>query len=600
MTKLPNWLRPSTTYTAAMTGARFSPSRSAGDFLRNGIEAIDPNGAAESTRNDFARAVMQTAAATVASWTGKPVNVTNQRLSHDAATLIVSAEAIVKRGNDPAAATDYATGRLLTNASQARYLTTAERQALAQRAERYGQSSLYTADPKTVAREYAAAMLAASVAAIRGREAVLHDWPGWGGYFRASDADYATPEQAAAFVTDGKAAPIVRAAFALSRIIEGRPVPVPAELAAMVAKGMVHMEAQWNKGKHLERADRAILDMIEADEQGSDHATTGPTIDGDGQPSEEKAPGTELENQRAENGRGSLPIDTKAEPQKGGNPVMPTPEPGLAHYRVTERPVGTNHYTLSRMREAAAPMIAALRRIAWECELPPQYDRAQERGDIDEGALARLAADNDPRVFQTRQEQGSATVAVTVLVDCSGSMGTFTNSGRSRIEEARAVAFAIATAFGSNPRYSVSVAGHDCRYRFCGEGVQYYTCAKPQDISGLGEGGDNADGYAIAHAIQRTAAARADRRIVILVADGCPNARGYKRGSASRHIRAVVENGARRGIGFLAVGIEGGIDNEEGAQMFGPRRFVAIGRTAQAGPLLARVIGSIAKAAPSA
>lgn len=600
MNTLPNWIRPSAAYTAAMTGARFSPSRSAGDFLRNGIEAIDPTNALPSERAAFARSVMQTAAATVASWTGKPVNVTNQRLAHDSASLTVSAEAIANQGNDPATATDYATGRLLTNASQARYLITAERTALAARAERYGTSSLYSMDAKKIASEYAAATLAASVAAIRGREAVLQDWPGWGGYFRAADANNATPEEAAAFVTDGKAAPIVRAAFALSRIIEGKPVPVPAELAAMVAKGMQHMATQWNKGKHLERADAAILDMIEADEQGRDHATTGPTTDGDGQPGEEKAPGTELENQRAEQNRGDSPIETSADPKKGSGPVMPTAEPGLRTYAVHERPVQRCPYRLSRMKTDAAPLVAPLRRIAWECELPPQWDRAQERGDIDEGALARLAADNDHRVFQTRQETGSATVAVTILVDCSGSMGAIATGTRSRIEEARAVAFAIATAFGSNPRYRVTVAGHDCRYYGYSSGVQYYTCAKPEDISGLEEGGDNADGYAIAHAIQRTAATPADRRLVILVADGCPNAQGYKRAAARRHIRSVIEAGARRGVHFLAVGIEGGIDNEEGAQMFGPRRFVGIGRTSQAGPLLARVIGSIAKAAPSA
>lgn len=612
------WLTRSTDYSTALAGSTFSPSRSVASFTNSdSIDPIAPHTDDHARREDdywtraesFVRRTLDRATAVAASWTGEAVEATTS-VHPGARQLFVSGAGILARGMDPDGAADYATGRVLIAASQREYLTAAERATAWERDTRY-RSLLGMRHPgrPEADRNYAASHLARTIATVRGREAVLSEWPGWAGYFAAAEADRVSDEVAAAFVTNEKAPPIVRAAFALGREAEGLPVPMPAEIAALVDLGRPHLERRWAKGSMMDRADAAIAAMLpppSADPTGGEGSGPG---SGEGEeqerPGEDDAEPADAEPMPMDPGRAAVPnpcadeplsVQTRAEPRKPTAPGsgLAKPAAGTRRYRVEECPARpADPATLRRMIESARPLVAALGRIAWETDRPDECDRGQTTGRIDEGAMHRYAAYGDPRVFERPQEQNRATVAVHVLIDCSGSMGASVRSDEteSRIGASRTVGYALATAFGRNPRYRVAVSGHDVAYSGDAR-VRFHRCKDANAIAGLQAGGDNADGYAIEHAFRLVERERADRRIVFLIADGQPAAEGY--GNAAKHIQSVIHAGQLRGMDFLAVGIEGTIRPATGRALFGSR-FVNLDATRSAGPLLARVIARMAR-----
>lgn len=259
---------------------------------------------------------------------------------------------------------------------------------------------------------------------------------------------------------------------------------------------------------------------------------------------------------------------------------------------------GADRDRIRRMVEAARPLLDSLRRIAWDSTDPPTVDHGQAAGTIDEGALDRLAAWGDPRVFDRRQEQGPGRVAVELLIDCSGSMAGYSRVTGSRLGDAAAVGYAMAAAFRGS-RFTVSVAGHSTQYDHPGGIVDYRSCPTLESIASLYPNGDNADGYAIAHALDRVAAVPAARRAVFLLADGQPSSNGYTGNGARAHVRRIVDGARGRAIDFLAIGVSGTM-RDTGPGLFGSR-FVSVPDVRSAGPILARIIGRMAReAAPCA
>jgi len=595
----PKWLAKSSTYATAVGGASFSPSASVGDMLTNArIDAIDATTASDQQRAAFIERTLRAASATVTSWTGEEVRASTYVTK---GSLVVSGGDILARASSPEHAVDFTTGRLLTEASKATYLKAAERATIERRVIDYRLASHLPHRADTLAAEYAGAHLAASIATVRGREKVLAEWPGWAGYFKASEAGASVPEALHSFVNDGKAAAIVRAsallsAQALSLWPEG--ASAPQEIEMMAAAGREHLSTLWKHGEMLTRADAAVAAMLAAQPEGAEQPQGG-AGEGDGAGEPQQVPASEAAEMLGDTHKPGAHLTSTltqpAAPEIGAAHVKAEGDEADGRYPVHEHKARIDRYSLRSLEEGARPLIAALSRIVWESTTPPVFERGQQRGDIDEGALDRLAAFGDDRVFEVRAEKAPTTVGVQVLVDCSGSMGCHTREGTSRIEAAKRVAFALAKAFGNGGRFKVEVAGHSVGYGYGRVGrVSYDTCATPESITGLHAGGDNADGYAIAHAVDRAARMRADRRIVLLVADGEPNAHGYRGEKAARHIRGVVSSAEARGIEFLAVGIEGEMANT-GAACFGPRRFISIPDTRSAGPLLARAITRLAK-----
>jgi cobalamin biosynthesis protein CobT len=239
----------------------------------------------------------------------------------------------------------------------------------------------------------------------------------------------------------------------------------------------------------------------------------------------------------------------------------------------------------------ARPLVQALERIAWATLTPVELERARDRGSVDEGALHRLALHGDSNVFECPPDSGTPTVALTLLIDCSGSMGAPTDVGSDRLGDAKAVAYAISKVFGARSNFRIDVAGHHA-----GRNVHYRTCPTLNDIAGLHPRGNNADGFAIQYAVQRLRKVPATRRVLVLVADGYPSAAGYGSEAAERHVRRVVDSACASGVEFLGIGVEGCLEARVARSMYGPGRFVDIGAIRSAGPFLGRFLGRIAAA----
>lgn len=621
------WLSKSSDY-LALTGSRTSsPSRSVADALRSTVqplapESYDPTSGYSAAYWEKAQALIEAtlarAGATATAWTGEALTATTSAGGHRG-TLFVSPAGILERGADPDEAADYATGRLLVAASQREYLSAGEVQRCREAVADYRRAAKLARGKSAIeaaATDYAACHLAATVATVRGRERVLKAWPGWAGYFAAAESETATPTEAAAFIASDKAPAIVRAAYALGREAEGHALPadLPADIAAMLDLGRPHLDSAWAKNRFHERAAAAIAAMLpppatrqeeggnayensenageegEEAEEGSETATAEPIP---GSPAEAMTP-TDMD-------RECPAVESTNDPDRGDKPTSGKggkSAPDARRYRVVERAVTyTNGPALDQLREDSRGLVAALSRIRWESMEPPTVDHGQDSGEIDEAALANLAAWNEPRVFQRRQERGATPVAVHILIDCSGSMGAGTKNGSYRLRDAKAVAYAMVTAFRGS-RYTVTVGGHHVSYsmaKYPTGGIDYRTCATAEDIAAIQTGGDNADGWAIAHALDRVAAMPAARRAVFLLADGQPSANGYGGSGARAHVRSVVESARGRGIDFLAIGIERSM-RDTGPGLFGSR-FISLDDTRSAGPLLARIIGRIGKEA---
>lgn len=608
------WLSQSTDYRDRVAAAKTSPSRSVAASLRADAEPLvyaapDARGSEwEARATRFLESTLARAASTVAAWTGDGVTASTTKYG-DRGSLIVSAESILRRGEDPDAAADYATGRLLIAASQREYLLAREREAIDCSSRWYARAARDGHSVKAHAADYAAGHLAATVATIRGREKVLNSWPGWAGYFGAAEADRATPEAAAAFVK-GPAPAIVRASFALSREAEGLPpIELPADIEAMVNLGRPHLHGSaWTKGTLLDRATAVIAAMTPPPDEMNGEGTDGGEENGEdgeaeggGSPS---IPGSDADSMMGDRGN-TIHAQASSEGAATAQPVKPgagkfSSAPGCRAYPVVEGRAGAPYPPdVRRMVEASRPLLDALRRIAWESNDPPTVDHAQTAGELDEGAMHRLAAWNDPRVFDRRQEQGPGTVAVELLIDCSGSMGGYSAATGSRLTDAQTVAYAMATAFRGS-RFSVSVAGHCtdyCNPKYPRGCVRYWECPTPDSISRLCPGADNADGYAIAHALDKVSRRPAARRAVFLIADGQPSAQEYGGTPARNHIRGIVNGARARGIDFLAIGVAGTM-RDSGPGLFGSR-FVSLPDVRSAGPLLGRIIGRMAREAAS-
>jgi hypothetical protein len=599
---LPPWIQPSEHYTRTITGRTFSPSASVAGHVRNRLaplapadrETVSDNTPSYDRRTAFLGDVLRAAAGTVAAWTGERVEAATGRECSRQTALTTSAGEILRRAGNPLDAVDHATGALLTTAAQRRFLTATERERMRSVAHfaAMRRDAGETAS-QDIQDQYAAGILAGAVAATRGRELVLQEWPGWAGYFKASESP-TLADDVTAYVAAPNNPKILRAMAALAHEIRtGTPVAVPDELRPAVDAGRSHLAKRWAKGKHLERAHNAVAEMrchlVE------DPADPPPPSDGDGNegnPDAESGPVPGSEPDRWNNRDDSTDVRAKVSADPGEPTEAPIPEDGHDRYPVQERRRDAWPTGIAAMRRDAEPLIQALRRIAWDSMVSVDRERGQRRGDVDDGALYRLACENDERVFELPPDVGSSSVALTLLVDCSGSMR------HGRISDAKAVAYALHTVFGSRPGFTVAVAGHDVGYYPPHGGKCHYWLTDGGDhIASLDARGDNADGYAIQHAIRRTLAMPGDRRAVVLLTDGYPNAKQYGTEAASSHVRAVVERGEAAGVQFRAIGVDGCLEPGPARAMFGPGRFASIGPVRGAGPFLGRFIANLARGA---
>lgn len=211
------------------------------------------------------------------------------------------------------------------------------------------------------------------------------------------------------------------------------------------------------------------------------------------------------------------------------------------------------------------------------------WDRGGEDGELDPGLLTRLVAHpGDRRVFRERHAQNTIDVAVTILIDMSGSM----KPHRLRLVPLLAVLARAVRRAGAQ----VEVLGHTTvtwggalarrDWQRAGRPPRPGRLSELQHIVLLDGGApaargrdwpaallrtslyrEGVDGEALTWAMERLAHTEAARRLLLVVSDGSPmetsTARANDQHYLDQHLRAVVDAGP---AGIEVVGLGVGLD----------------------------------------
>ena len=228
----------------------------------------------------------------------------------------------------------------------------------------------------------------------------------------------------------------------------------------------------------------------------------------------------------------------------------------------------------AQARADTAPLKEKLER-ALSADERTRWRREQERGEIDRTALAKLATSPSYRTpFRTQRPSKGRDVAVTLLIDRSGSM-----AGR-KIELARQCAAALCDALTqlsfdcevlgycsveSAPMKQLYerqlAAGADLRRynRFVERlDLKVYKRFGATDLSGIAAidcGHENPDGEALAWAATRLADHQAERRILMMFSDGYPSTGDGDPQVLRSDLRERVAAIGKRGIELVGIGV---------------------------------------------
>lgn len=228
----------------------------------------------------------------------------------------------------------------------------------------------------------------------------------------------------------------------------------------------------------------------------------------------------------------------------------------------------------AQARADTAPLKEKLER-ALSADERTRWRREQERGEIDRTALAKLATSPGYRTpFRTQRAHKGRDVAVTLLIDRSGSM-----AGR-KIELARQCATALCDALTqlsfdcevlgycsveSEPMRQLYqrqlAAGADLRRynRFVERlDLKVYKRFGATDLSGIARvdcGHENPDGEALAWAATRLADHQASRRILMVFSDGYPSTGDGDPQVLRSDLRERVAAIGQRGIELVGIGV---------------------------------------------
>ncbi|NYH16850.1 cobaltochelatase CobT-related protein [Paraburkholderia bryophila] len=228
----------------------------------------------------------------------------------------------------------------------------------------------------------------------------------------------------------------------------------------------------------------------------------------------------------------------------------------------------------AQARADTAPLKEKLER-ALSADERTRWRREQERGEIDRTALAKLATSPGYRTpFRTQRAHKGRDVAVTLLIDRSGSM-----AGR-KIELARQCATALCDALTqlsfdcevlgycsveSEPMRQLYqrqlAAGADLRRynRFVERlDLKVYKRFGATDLSGIARidcGHENPDGEALAWAAARLADHQASRRILMVFSDGYPSTGDGDPQVLRSDLRERVAAIGQRGIELVGIGV---------------------------------------------
>lgn len=221
-------------------------------------------------------------------------------------------------------------------------------------------------------------------------------------------------------------------------------------------------------------------------------------------------------------------------------------------------------------------------------------------GRLNAGALSRLVVFNDEAVFKRKHTSMTKDVAVSLLIDCSGSMNGY--KIRTAIESAYAFASVLGRmgipfeilgfTTGENVRnllylndpgaacalddYIQSVGREKTRL----SSLKIYVLKEFKKRFGYseklgmasmiysGQKNNNVDGESVMIAVKRLMQQKAARRILMVLSDGNPTVVGA-RFAADKHLKDTVEKVGKMGVECIAIGI-----NSEAVKRFYPKYVI--------------------------
>lgn len=238
-------------------------------------------------------------------------------------------------------------------------------------------------------------------------------------------------------------------------------------------------------------------------------------------------------------------------------------------------------------------------------------------GRLNAGALSRLVAFNDEAVFKRKHTSMTKDVAVSLLIDCSGSMNGY------KIRTAIQSAYAFASVLG---RMGIPfemlgfTTGEDVRRLLClnlndpsaectldnylqsvGHGktrlssLRIYVLKEFKKRFGYneklgmasmtysGQKNNNVDGESVMIAVKRLMKQKAARRILMVLSDGKPTVVGA-RWVGEKHLKNTIEKVGKMGVECIAIGI-----NSDAVKEFYPK-YVVLRNVSE---LPTRVIGEL-------
>ncbi len=225
---------------------------------------------------------------------------------------------------------------------------------------------------------------------------------------------------------------------------------------------------------------------------------------------------------------------------------------------------------------------------------PSNDTREMLSGDLDEDELYRYAA-KDMRIFKDATENVVPDASVYLLVDCSGSMGSWEYEGPAY--HSTQIAQLFVEALARHPNVKVKVLGHTGQSEDNRTGGSFYRIWEQGDplerLTSFGniEYSQNFDGWAIAWAGTLLMKEPTDQKVLIVLADGEPEARGYGGVAAMDHVRSVTDQLDRKGVLVVQVALSRYLNEGNQARMF--KHFITTGKEHSVMPYVIRKLTTL-------
>lgn len=254
---------------------------------------------------------------------------------------------------------------------------------------------------------------------------------------------------------------------------------------------------------------------------------------------------------------------------------------------------GVNADAVRLMEDKVDHMVGKIQRDlerAVSSQKKTQWAAGQRSGRLDTGSLSRLVKFGEEKVFKRKQVTKGKNAAVSLLIDCSGSMDEY-----NKIATAAYTAYALSTtlerlginhevlgfttsekrpdeAMHESSKTGVRYSRYDNLYvpifKAFGERLNSQSKAGLASLATAKWLGNNVDGECVAIAASRLAQQKEERKILIVLSDGNPVCFGDKAQICS-HLKKTIKDIIKSKIEVLGIGI-----NDDAVKSYYPKHLV--------------------------